>query len=199
MLVKTLPISAHPLVDLRPLRESDLSTWFAYLSLPVVHEHTTWHVTSIGQLAQFVSTPDNTTPTSTLRLAVVLRTTDELVGAIGFHTVSPEHRTVELAYDFAPSMWGRGVATALAGVAVQWAHADEGFLRVQATVLDSNHRSAAVLERCGFVHEGLMRSYRMVRGTPRDFHLYAHVVSPGAVRCSTIGTMRYRSSESPHE
>lgn len=179
MLVKSLPVSTHPLVDLRPLVAADLPRWFAYLSLPVVHEHTSWNVTTPEELAQYLSTPDTATPTSALRLAVALRTTDELVGALGFHAVSPEHRTVELAYDFAPAMWGRGIATCLAGLAVRWAH-DEGFLRVQATVLESNRRSAAVLERCGFVHEGLMRSYRLVRGTPGDFHLYAHVVPPGA-------------------
>ena len=41
-----------------------------------------------------------------------------------------------------------------------------------------NERSRRVLERCGFRKEGLLRSYRMVGGTPRDFFMYAHVARP---------------------
>ncbi len=60
-----------------------------------------------------------------------------------------------------------------------WAHAHVGIARVQATVLDSNARSLRVLERCGFRREGLLRSYRMVRGTPGDFWMYSHLPGDG--------------------
>jgi len=46
-------------------------------------------------------------------------------------------------------------------------------LRVQATVLDSNLASRRVLERAGFHAEGLLAAYRVVRGEPRDFWMYA--------------------------
>jgi hypothetical protein len=39
-----------------------------------------------------------------------------------------------------------------------------------------SERSARVLARCGFEREGLLRSYRMVRGVPGDFWIYWHVV-----------------------
>jgi len=45
-------------------------------------------------------------------------------------------------------------------------------------VLDSNVASARVLSKCGFELEGKLRSYRMVRGAPRDYWLYARVVAP---------------------
>ena len=172
-----LPESDHALVQLRPLAEPDLAKWFAYLSTPQVHEHTSWNVAAPADLAAYAFDAQPATASSVLRLAVALRSTDELVGTLGFHSVSPENRSLELAYDYAPQMWGRGLATHLAGVAVAWAHG-EGFIRVQATVLESNMRSARVLERCGFEHEGLLRSYRMVRGTPGDFHMYSHVAVP---------------------
>ncbi|WP_425531288.1 GNAT family N-acetyltransferase [Metallibacterium scheffleri] len=58
---------------------------------------------------------------------------------------------------------------------VSWAHSAASIVRVQATVLESNARSIAVLERCGFAREGLLRSYRKVCGRHGNFYMYAHV------------------------
>jgi ribosomal-protein-alanine N-acetyltransferase len=98
------------------------------------------------------------------------------VGTFGFHTVSGEHRSAELTYDLAPTHWGRGIATAAAKAFTTWAHESAGVARVQATVLQSNARSQAVLERAAFQREGLLRCYRQVRGRPGDFWMYAHVI-----------------------
>ena len=39
--------------------------------------------------------------------------------------------------------------------------------------MTSNGRSIGLLERCGFSREGTLRQYRIARGEPKDFHLYA--------------------------
>lgn len=100
------------------------------------------------------------------------------MGTAGFHTVSPENASAEIAYDLDPACWGQGLASEVCATLVDWAHASAGMVRVQATVLASNARSAAVLARCGFALEGRLRAYRMVRGTPGDFDMYSHVVEP---------------------
>lgn len=165
----------HPLCTLRPILPTDIPAWFDYLSQPVVYEHTSWNVKSPADLAHYATGHQQRTPSSMLRLAIADRVTDQLVGTIGFHTVSPDKRSAEIAYDLAPPMWGRGIATDMCRVMLDWAHSHVGLLRVQATVLVSNARSIKVLERCGFEPEGLLRSYRMVRGTPGDFWMYSHV------------------------
>ncbi|WP_280154404.1 GNAT family protein [Piscinibacter sp. XHJ-5] len=170
-----LPEPAHPLVALRPIVAADLPVWYAYLSLPAVYEHTSWNLKSAGDLSAYVWGPHASAPSTALRLAIALRSTNQLVGTIGFHTVSAENRSAEIAYDLAPAMWGRGIATHLCGVLVAWAHTDARLVRVQATVLESNERSARVLQRCGFEREGLLRSYRQVRGRPGNFWMYSHL------------------------
>lgn len=87
----------------------------------------------------------------------------------------------EVVFDLSPLWWRKGIATHVCAVLVDWAHQQVGVHRVQATVLQSNLRSAAVLERCGFAFEGLLRSYRLVRGTPGDFGMYAHLAGQGRV------------------
>jgi RimJ/RimL family protein N-acetyltransferase len=62
---------------------------------------------------------------------------------------------------------------------IQRAHTEANVRRVQATALDSNLCVMAVLDRCGFVLEGILRSYRIARGIPGDFRIYSHIQSHG--------------------
>jgi len=168
-----LPQSGHELVTLRPITPADIPQWYEYLAMPVVFEHTSWNVQSPSDLEHYAAQSDQ--PSALLRLAIAERSSNQLVGTIGFHTVSPENRSAELAYDLSPPWWGKGIASQMCEVMVQWAHAHVGLLRVQATVLTSNSRSIEVLQRCSFKREGLLRSYRVVRGRPSDFWMYSHV------------------------
>ena len=177
MLYKSLPISDHPEFDLRPIRSADLADWFAYLTQAKVYEHTSWDVKSAGDLSSYVNACARGLD-PLFRMAIVDRSTDKLVGTIGFHSVSLGDRRAELAYDLAPEVWGQGLATYFAQLLVRWAHEEASMVRVQATVLQSNVRSIAVLCKAGFQHEGTLRSYRMVRGTAGDFEIYAHIFEP---------------------
>lgn len=174
-----LPQASHAAVRLRPLRADDVEAWAAYLHLPQVYEHTSWNHPTVAELAPYVGNETNTEAGSLLRLAIASRVGDRLLGTIGFHTVSGLNRSAELAYDLHPSAWGRGIASSLVRDVVAWAHGHVGLVRIQATVLAANRASIRVLERTGFVHEGLLRAYRMVRGTPGDFHMFAHFEPPG--------------------
>jgi len=172
----TMPACDHDLVTLRPIVAADLPVWHSYLSTAAVFEHTSWNVGAVAELSKYVWEPAAFTASTLLRFAVALRSTNQLVGTAGFHTVSPENRSAELAFDLAPSIWGKGVATYVCRRLVDWAHSHAGFVRIQAAVLETNRRSLRVLERCEFEREGLLRAYRMVRGRPGNFWMYSHVV-----------------------
>ena len=45
----------------------------------------------------------------------------------------------------------------------------------QGTVLETNVASARALQKCGYRHEGLLRSFRMVRGIPGNFQIFARL------------------------
>lgn len=175
MLFAALPESSHPDFAVRALRAEDVACWERYLNLPSVYLHTSWNHPTLEQLSGYLGNEQAADPAGQLRLAIALRETDELVGTIGFHTVSPLNRSAELTYDLRPDFWGRGVASALGRDVVMWAHEEAGVHRVQATVLDGNARSLKVLDRIGFKREGLLRGYRYVRGIPGDFHMLSHL------------------------
>ena len=170
-----LPVSAHPLVSFRHLECSDAPAWYAYLAYPVVVEHKSWDLRSIDDLLPHFDDYASTQPSSSMRLAVVLRDGGRLVGTIGLNAISPQHRTAEIAYDLSPAIWGQGVATAIVNAVVDWSFQRLGLLRIQATVLESNARSIRVLERCAFECEGYLRCYRQIRGRSGNFWLYARL------------------------
>jgi ribosomal-protein-alanine N-acetyltransferase len=175
MRIDLTPDSGYPGIVLRQLERADIPAWFAYLSMPDVFQHTSWNLCSAQDLNPMLDAYESATPTSMRRMAMLDEQNGALVGTIGFHSVSDVNRSAEIAYDLAPAYWGRGIAHTLCESVTRWSFAEYGFVRVQATVLESNQRSASVLKKCGFRHEGLLRAYRMVRGTPGNFNLYARL------------------------
>jgi [ribosomal protein S5]-alanine N-acetyltransferase len=168
-----LPLLDHPLATLREMRADDIEPFFRLLSRPLVHVHTSWNVTSPDDLSAYGAQVRE--PASMTRFAVVRRDDGAFIGSAGFHSISPVNRTAEIAYDLAPEVWGRGIARAVCNVLTRWAFDHIGLVRVQGSTLVTNTRSQRVLEACSFEREGLLRRYRMVRGTPGDFWMYSRL------------------------
>ena len=175
MIIGAPPQSGLAGFALRPLRRADVAEWYAYLSIPEVIEHTSWDLRGYEDLEECVRQYEAPDPQSALRFAIVDECRAGLAGTIGFHSVSRTHRSAELAYDLAPRYWGRGIATAVCAAVTGWSYAALGLQRVQATVLETNTRSERVLRNCGFSYEGLLRAYRLVRGVPGNFKMYARL------------------------
>ena len=159
---------------LRPLREADADDWHAYLRDEAVTRHTSWQLDGPDTLVRLIRGYGQPAASHSLRLAIVTGG-GALAGTIGLNEIAASARRAEIAYDVAPLYWRRGIATRACVTLTEWALRELGFARIQATVLDTNVASAGVLERCGFQREGLLRRYRLVRGEPRDFWMYARV------------------------
>ena len=167
----TLPTALK--AQLRPLVAEDAEAWSAYLSSPGFIEHTSWLDVSVSGLRRQIARYGN--DQGELRWAMV-NARGCLLGTIGLNGIDRAHRRAELAYDIAPAYQGRGLASAAARATLAWAHTTLTCSRVQATVLDSNHASIAVLQKLGMQLEGKLRGYRYVRNVPRDFWMYASLI-----------------------
>lgn len=171
-LAPALPIDG---LCLRALDESDLVTWFAYLMMPRVLGETSWDVRGVEDLRSAVELYNSEDPSSPIRFAISQGHGQPLIGSVGFHTISPAHRTAEIAYDLHPSYWGKGIGSACCTALTNWGFLERGYQRVQAVVLETNAPSIRLLERCGFAFEGKLRNYRVVRGDARDFLMYSNL------------------------
>ncbi len=102
----------------------------------------------------------------------------EAIGAISLVPGSDiERYSAELGYWLGAAHWGRGIATAAVDRICLYAFEDLAFLRVFATPMTSNRSSKRVLEKAGFLLEGVMRSCFVKDGQVRDANLYARIRS----------------------
>lgn len=159
---------------LRPLRRNDAAALYAYLRDPSVTELTSYPVVSLPMAEAMIERAmGRWAAGEPSRCGVALQHNDELVGTCGFNEWSPAHGWAELAYDLARAHWGKGLMRQAVAAALQWGFQQAKLHRVHAFVRADNERSRRLLERSGFVREGLLRGYRMCRGQSHDFHLYA--------------------------
>ena len=158
---------------LRLLRLGDEVALLEYLSKPGVIEHTSIPAPSLESLAVSVQRALNGYANRTSFPFAVAGPDDRPIGICGFNSWSPDHRHAELAYELAPQYWGRGLMRRAVGATLAWGFSELGLNRVHAFVMTSNGRSIGLLERCAFLREGTLRQYRIARGEPKDFYLYA--------------------------
>lgn len=157
---------------------ADAADWAEFAVLPQVQAFTSTAIASASDLVPMIQRSLADDPNAPYLFALREPASGELVATFGFHTVSSINRTAEVTYVVRPQHWGRGIATRVCHGAVQWAFQARGWVRVQATTLEPHGASQRVLHKCGFRLEGRLRNFRMVRGEPRDYLLFARVPEP---------------------
>ncbi len=157
-----------------PLTAADAADWAAFALLPEVQQLTSSSAKTVDDLLPMIERAQSPDPNAP-RLFGVRDAAGELVAVFGFHTVSAANRTAEITYTVRPASAGRGLATAICGAGVRWAFGVQHWVRVQATTLVAHAASQRVLHKCGFAYEGTLRNFRLVRGVPADYRLYARV------------------------
>ncbi len=97
-------------------------------------------------------------------------------GTVGVRPGSGEHRHgAELGYWLGRRHWGKGVMTRIVAAYAPWVMRELALLRLQATVHDGNPASARVLQKNGFVEEGVLRCAIVKHGQVRDLRMFARV------------------------
>ena len=84
---------------------------------------------------------------------------DGLVGGVGvmLSTVPNFRHDGEIGYWLGRTFWGRGLTSSAVRAFVSWAAGSHGLTRFTAKVYAGNEASCRVLEKSGFVCEGVMR------------------------------------------
>ena len=82
----------------------------------------------------------------------------EYVGNIGLVKGNDVYRkSAEVGYFIGEEYWGKGIATAALALACEYAFTTLDVVRVHAGVYEHNLASQRVLEKCGFVKEGVFK------------------------------------------
>jgi ribosomal-protein-alanine N-acetyltransferase len=124
-------------------------------------------------------------------LLVHRRSDGLLLGSTGYAFESPEQAAT--GYVFAKDAWGQGYATEALRAVVEHASA-LGIVRLHAHCHADHRASARVLEKCGFVCQGVLRAHtefpNLERGRLFDVLSYALALTApeGGISLSPLGT-----------
>jgi len=100
----------------------------------------------------------------------------EAAGGIGFMLQPDVERvSAEIGYWLGEAYWGRGVCSEALRAVTQYAIERHGLTRVYALPFAHNAASCRVLEKAGFVLEGLLRRSAIKDGQIADQKLYAFI------------------------
>lgn len=88
----------------------------------------------------------------------------KLVGICNLGDFVESSRRGEVGYDIKKSEWNKGYATEAIKMLVKFALCDMNLNRVEAFITPGNDGSVRVLEKCGFIREGLVRERDFMKG-----------------------------------
>lgn len=100
----------------------------------------------------------------------------EAVGGVGYVAgTDVERYSAEVGYWLGESLWGRGIATGALVLLTAHLFAAENLLRCFALPFADNAGSIRVLEKAGYIREGILQSSSVKYGIPRDQAIYARI------------------------
>ena len=164
-------------IALRRFGPADLTTFVTYRSDPDVARYQSWdapYPLADGErmIASLLEThPD--TPGEWFQYALVLRSTQELIGDCAAGTDQQDPRQAEIGFTLRPEFQGRGYATEGTHTLLRYLFAARGKHRVTARCDPRNTASARVLERLGMRCEGHLRESVWEKGEWADELCYA--------------------------
>jgi ribosomal-protein-serine acetyltransferase len=95
-----------------------------------------------------------------------------LAGVIGFHSIDWMNRSVEIGYWLGEEFQGRGIVTKACRTLVDYAFNEYQLNRVQIRCATGNKKSNAIIERLGFIEEGIARQAEFLYDHYVDLFVY---------------------------
>jgi ribosomal-protein-alanine N-acetyltransferase len=105
--------------------------------------------------------------------ALFLKEPETYIGEAGILSMEKNAGRCVLGYNLLPEFWNRGYATEITTELVRYAFSNLKAERVEALAQKENMASRAVLEKSGFLMEGILRHYGKINGKYVDVCCYA--------------------------
>lgn len=162
-------------LSLRAMRAEDWEGIHSFAGLAEVYRYEPWEPNSADDTRRYVAAAaasyDDPAQTRFYRSATLGG--GHIVGLAEINIRSSTWRRAEIGYTVHPEQWGRGYGTRIALMAIDFAFAELGMHRVEATCDPRNLASARILAKVGMTHEGTMRHTMVLRDGWRDSHVFS--------------------------
>jgi [ribosomal protein S5]-alanine N-acetyltransferase len=131
---------------------------------------------SLGDAEVFISRVTEADPVTIF----AIESHSEAIGSIGLLLGNDIHLfTAEMGYWLAEPYWGKGIMTDAVQFLTTWAFDELRLHRISAEPYANNTASHRVLEKAGFIREGVLRSSAFKDGKIIDQYLYSKIGNIG--------------------
>lgn len=160
-------ILTTPRLLLREFVEEDWSVVWDYQSDPRYLRYYTWSIRTESEVRaftqQFVDW-QREEPRLRYQLAVVLRSTGQLIGNCGIRMAQAGAHEAELGFELSPEYWGHGYAIEAARAMVRFGFNGLGLHRIWGQCVADNVASWRAMEKVGMHCEGRLRESQWFKG-----------------------------------
>lgn len=108
-----------------------------------------------------------------MRWGISLKGQDKVIGSCGFLNRATQHYRAEIGYELSKEHWGKGIASEAIEAVISYGFKELNLHRIEALIEPLNLPSQKVLERKGFIREGLLRGYEFTCGKFDDVYMYS--------------------------
>ena len=166
-LMDNMPLIRTHRLTLRQLQPGDAGPVFAYRSLPQVKRYQLWDPASEAEVGLFIerllAVPFRAED-SWFQFAILLSSSDMLIGDCGIHFVAGRTGVVEIGITLAPDYQGQGYASETLQGLFQYLFDGLGIERVEGVADSQNTRSIRLMERVGMWEDASRRQQVFVKG-----------------------------------
>ncbi len=110
-------------------------------------------------------------------MALYKKDTGEFIGEAGIIGHTPHNNRCVVGYNLLPEYWNHGYATEITKGIVKYAFESLGFERIEALALQINIASCKVLEKSGFICEGVLRNFARFKRSYNNVCYYGIISS----------------------
>ena len=169
------PILETERLILRELTESDAQSLLNCFSNPdVLRYYGQSPLKSIDQVKQIIKNfAESYNERHGVKWGIELKETKSIIGTIGFHDWSSEHRRANISYALFPEQWGNGYATEAVSTVISYGFNNLNLTRIGAVVFLENESSNHLLTKLGFKKEGVLKNYMYQNDVPHDTNVYS--------------------------
>lgn len=169
------PIIERATIRLRPFRLSDWPGIIAAAQDPYILATTTVPTPCDEPAARaFIHRQQQRLPEGAgYSFAIADIVDDTLVGQVGLWLRDRDHGRATLGYWVIPTARGTGIASTALAAATDFAWTLPDLVRLELHIEPTNAASIRTAERCGYLREGLLRSYKLINNHWHDMLSYA--------------------------
>ncbi|TCN25226.1 GNAT family N-acetyltransferase [Mesobacillus foraminis] len=108
-----------------------------------------------------------------IRWGITLKDQGAVIGSCGFHNSVLQHFRTEIGFELSKDHWGKGIAFEAVQAIISYGFEHLDLQRIEALIEPPNSSSQRLVEKLGFIREGLLRNYEFTCGKFDDLYMYS--------------------------